>query len=69
MRRAESTKAYLVAQGIAPQRLRATGVGEREPVNRCTDGVECPEADHQANRRTEFLVVNCKGCLANGTTH
>jgi len=26
-------------------------------VNRCKDGVECSEEEHQANRRTEFKVT------------
>lgn len=58
MRRAESTKAYLVSQGVAPERLRTTGMGERTLLNACADGVSCSEAHHQENRRTEFLVVD-----------
>ena len=61
-RRADSTRAYLIAQGIAPSRITAKGFGERNLLNGCTDGVECSEEEHQLNRRTEFIVVNCAGC-------
>ncbi len=57
VRRAQSTKAYLVSQGIAERRLRAVGMGERQPVNKCVDGIGCSESEHFANRRTEFLVT------------
>lgn len=62
VRRAESTRAYLVQQGIEARRLRAFGVGERELVNHCTDGMECSELEHQDNRRTEFMVTDCQSC-------
>ena len=58
VRRAQSTKAYLESEGISPDRLRAIGVGEREPVNRCMDEVTCSEAEHFENRRTEFIVTS-----------
>lgn len=61
-RRAESTRLYLIEQGIAADRITAHGFGERRLVNGCTDGVECSEADHQLNRRTEFIVTSCTGC-------
>lgn len=58
VRRAQSTKAYLVSEGISAARLRAIGVGEREPVNRCVDDIPCSEAEHFENRRTEFIVTS-----------
>ncbi|MBK9421639.1 MAG: OmpA family protein [Flavobacteriales bacterium] len=61
-RRAESSKAYLVKQGIDASRISAKGYGERELVNKCADGVECTEEDHQMNRRTEFIITDCKDC-------
>ncbi|MFM2224161.1 MAG: hypothetical protein RJA07_363, partial [Bacteroidota bacterium] len=27
-------------------------------VNRCVDGVQCTEVEHQANRRTEFRILS-----------
>lgn len=56
-KRAESVIRYLILQGIDPIRMSAKGYGESMPVNHCTDGVECTEEEHQANRRTEFKVT------------
>ena len=58
-RRAESTRQYLIEQGIEATRITAHGFGERELVNECADGTECSEEEHQLNRRTEFIVTNC----------
>jgi outer membrane protein OmpA-like peptidoglycan-associated protein len=57
-RRANSVVNYLVNKGINRNRLKATGFGETRLKNRCSDGVNCSEAQHQANRRTEFRVIN-----------
>jgi outer membrane protein OmpA-like peptidoglycan-associated protein/tetratricopeptide (TPR) repeat protein len=57
IRRAESSKSYLVAKGIAASRIRVEYYGKTRLVNRCFDGVPCPEADQQLNRRTEFDVI------------
>lgn len=56
-RRAESAVRYIVSKGIDPERIRAKGYGESQLVNRCADGVECTEEEHQQNRRTEFKVI------------
>lgn len=56
-RRAASVVNYLVSQGVAKSRLESKGFGESQPVNKCVDGVECTEAEHQKNRRTEFIVL------------
>lgn len=56
-RRAEAAVDYIVRKGIAGSRITAKGFGETQLRNRCTDGVECSERDHQANRRTEFVVL------------
>ena len=55
--RAKSTRDWLIKFGINPNRLTAKGYGESELVNKCADGVTCTEAEHQANRRSEFIVV------------
>ena len=56
--RAESTRKYIIAQGIDASRiLSATGYGENRLLNKCADGVSCTEAQHHANRRSEFIVV------------
>ncbi|MGQ7945417.1 OmpA family protein [Flavobacterium sp. WC2509] len=56
-KRAKSTMDWLVSQGINKNRLKAKGYGEKELVNKCADGVQCTEEEHQANRRSEFLVI------------
>lgn len=56
-RRAESAVNYIISQGISADRIIAKGYGEQKPVNRCIDGVDCSEAEHQLNRRTEFIVI------------
>lgn len=63
-RRAESTKEYLVQEGIAASRITAKGLGESELLNGCADGVECSEEQHQENRRTEFIITECRDCYA-----
>ena len=56
-RRANSAVQYIIDRGIEKSRITARGYGESVPVNRCTNGVKCSEADHQLNRRTEFRIV------------
>lgn len=48
---------YLVAKGISRDRLKAIGKGETEIRNRCVDGVECSDKEHEYNRRTEFKFM------------
>ncbi|CAN1566868.1 OmpA-like domain [Flavobacteriaceae bacterium] len=55
-RRAKSTMDWLVKNGIDTGRLTAKGYGERELVNKCSDDVPCSEEEHQANRRSEFII-------------
>lgn len=50
-RRAESVRSWLVAQGVAADRIAATGAGKSRPVRTGTT-----EADHQANRRVEIRI-------------
>jgi outer membrane protein OmpA-like peptidoglycan-associated protein len=56
-RRATSTLDYLVENGITEARLKANGMGETNLINTCSNGVSCSEADHQKNRRSEFIVI------------
>jgi OmpA-OmpF porin, OOP family len=51
LQRAARVKADLVAQGIAAERIRVAGRGEREPVVPTADGVDEP-----LNRRVEINV-------------
>ena len=56
--RAQAAVNYLVSQGIESDRMVARGYGETQLVNRCANGVECPEEEHQQNRRTTFKVIS-----------
>lgn len=56
-KRAKSAVDYLIKQGIAPERLSHKGYGETMPVEAC-ECTKCTEAEHQANRRTEFKVLS-----------
>lgn len=56
-RRAKSTINWLVKNGVNKNRLVGKGYGENELVNKCSDGIECTEEEHQMNRRSEFLVT------------
>lgn len=58
--RAQSVVNYLVRKGVAKANLSSKGFGESQPVNKCIDGVECSEAEHRENRRSEFIVVDKK---------
>ena len=56
-KRAESTVSYMISKGIAKERLQGEGFGETRLVNNCVNGVKCTRAQHQLNRRSEFLIV------------
>jgi outer membrane protein OmpA-like peptidoglycan-associated protein/tetratricopeptide (TPR) repeat protein len=57
-RRAQTIVEYLVnKRGISRSRLKATGFGETRLLNDCYDGVECTDAQHKINRRTEFRII------------
>lgn len=60
-RRAKSTIAWLVKNGIAKDRLTGKGYGESQLVNDCgcepTNQSNCSEEQHQKNRRSEFIIV------------
>ena len=56
-RRAQAVVDYLVTRGIARVRMVAQGYGERRLLNRCSNGIACSIAEHQANRRTEVEVI------------
>lgn len=64
-RRAKSTRQYLIDKGIAAERLTAKGYGESRLVNDCgcepTNVSSCSEAEHQLNRRSEFIITSING--------
>ncbi len=54
-RRARSTVQYVISKGITKDRISGKGFGESRPVVDC--GNNCTEAQHQQNRRSEFIIV------------
>ena len=57
-RRNDSTIKYIIEKGgISPDRLTGRGYGETQLVNECSNGVDCSAAQHQLNRRSEFIVM------------
>ncbi|ADY51610.1 OmpA/MotB domain protein [Pseudopedobacter saltans DSM 12145] len=57
IRRGNSAKAYLVAKGVAANRIKVEYYGKTRLTNRCYDGVPCSEEEQQMNRRTEFEAI------------
>lgn len=60
--RADAAAAYLISKGIPKNRFTAKGYGETMLVNNCANGVECTDAQHEENRRTEFKIIQCSSC-------
>lgn len=56
-RRAEKAVDYLVTSGVERGRITPRGEGENSLRNDCDDNVECTEAEHQYNRRTEVRIT------------
>ena len=54
-RRAQSTVQYVISKGIDRNRISGSGFGESRPAIACGNG--CTEAQHQQNRRSEFIIV------------
>jgi outer membrane protein OmpA-like peptidoglycan-associated protein/tetratricopeptide (TPR) repeat protein len=55
--RAKEVFNYVTSKGIDKSRVKAIGKGESEPLNICSDGVQCTEKEHARNRRTEFKIL------------
>jgi len=59
--RAKSAKQYLLNHGITKDRIhKSLGFGETRLSNDCANDVECTEAEHQLNRRTEVTIVKLR---------
>ncbi|MFK8101375.1 MAG: OmpA family protein [Saprospiraceae bacterium] len=57
-KRAIAAVDYLVEfGGIDPTRLTSKGYGESALVNDCGNNANCPEKEHQLNRRTQLKIV------------
>jgi outer membrane protein OmpA-like peptidoglycan-associated protein len=59
-KRAMAAVKYLISKGIDSKRLTYKGYGEKVLVNRCANGIQCTEEEHQKNRRTEFKVIRVR---------
>jgi len=55
-RRARATADWIVSQGINRNRITYKGYGETQLINKCSNGVKCTDAEHEENRRSEFIV-------------
>jgi len=55
--RAKTASDYIKSFVVNPERITAKGFGETELLKPCGDGVTCSDADHLANRRTEFIIL------------
>ncbi|KPM31788.1 OmpA/MotB domain-containing protein [Croceitalea dokdonensis DOKDO 023] len=57
-KRAAATVDYMIAKGIAIDRLESEGYGEQKLLNECENGVRCSAEKHQLNRRSEFIILD-----------
>ncbi|MFD2890693.1 OmpA family protein [Flavobacterium chuncheonense] len=57
-KRAQATINWLLKKGISRSRLSGKGYGETLLINQCSNAVRCSEAEHQANRRSEFTIID-----------
>lgn len=57
-RRAKSARKYVIEGGIQSNRIFGRGYGEGNPVNDCDCRRKCTQQEYQANRRTEFVIIN-----------
>ncbi|RFS20224.1 flagellar motor protein MotB [Chitinophaga silvatica] len=55
--RANAAVQYMIDKGIEKNRITAKGYGESMLLNKCSNGVDCTEEEHQLNRRTTFKIV------------
>ncbi|PIF71099.1 OmpA family protein [Flavobacterium sp. 2] len=56
--RAKTTVDYIVLEGgIDQDRVWGDGYGESQLINKCSNDVKCTEAEHELNRRSEFIIV------------
>ena len=57
-RRVQRTVEYLLAKGVAQDRIVSEAFGETQLLNECDDQTRCSEAKHAVNRRSEFIVLS-----------
>lgn len=58
-KRAQASVDFILKNGnVDRDRVISKGYGEEELLNKCADGVQCTEAEHSINRRTELKILN-----------
>ncbi len=63
--RAKATRDFILSKGISPERISsAIGFGEKHLLNDCTNLMDCSDQKHDANRRSEFIIKDMHGRLA-----
>ncbi len=55
--RANACENYLSTVGVDRSRIITTGFGEEKLTNNCKEPDDCPDSEHQQNRRVEFKVI------------
>ncbi|HBS11962.1 MAG TPA: flagellar motor protein MotB [Flavobacteriaceae bacterium] len=55
--RAKRTVEYIINRGIDSRRITGKGYGETQIINGCDDSKNCTDAQHQQNRRSEFVII------------
>ena len=55
--RAKRTVEFIEKKGIETSRITGKGYGETQLINGCDDNTKCTEAEHQQNRRSEFVII------------
>lgn len=55
--RAKAAVEYIKEKGVEASRITSKGYGEKALRNKCRNGVDCAEEEHEENRRTEFKVL------------
>ena len=56
-KRAKEAAIYLMSRGVKASRISSIGIGEKEIINHCKDGIECSEKEHLENERTEYIII------------
>ena len=60
-KRAQHVKDYLVSKGLNKKQIeQVNGKGESFILNKCTEGIECTDSEHEVNRRVEFIIFENK---------
>lgn len=59
--RAKAIEDYLRTKGIRKDRITVKPYGNSKPLNPCGPGVECSDAQHAGNERTDYTVTGTTG--------